>query len=159
MKAALLRGCLQVLLQSIFVRGWVHRTIIGTGESRKGEAEEMKKSTLNKFISVMVGVAMCPMMLPTTAFAANDAAASGGARRPRPSWFSLLASRKTPIRAQVRPKRLPRSPSRREKRPMRRPPTQPKPPGKAPNLRLRKLTARAIPASRPHSTQHRNTRR
>ncbi len=26
----------------------------------------------------MVGVAMCPMMLPTTAFAANDAAASGG---------------------------------------------------------------------------------
>ena len=36
----------------------------------------MKKSTINKFISVMVGVAMCPMMLPTAAFAANGGAAS-----------------------------------------------------------------------------------
>ena len=36
----------------------------------------MKKSTINKFISVMVGVAMCPMMLPTAAFAANDGTTS-----------------------------------------------------------------------------------
>ena len=45
-------------------------------ESRKGEAGEMKKSTINKFISVMVGVAMCPMMLPTAAFAAGDSTTS-----------------------------------------------------------------------------------
>lgn len=36
----------------------------------------MKKSTINKFISVMVGVAMCPIMLPTAAFAANGGATS-----------------------------------------------------------------------------------
>ena len=45
-------------------------------ESRKGEAGEMKKSTINKLISVMAGVAMCPMMLPIAAFAANGGAAS-----------------------------------------------------------------------------------
>lgn len=32
----------------------------------------MKISTKNKFISVLMGVAMCPMMLPTAAFAADD---------------------------------------------------------------------------------------
>ena len=37
----------------------------------------MKISTKNKFISVLMGVAMCPMMLPTVAFAADDAAALG----------------------------------------------------------------------------------
>ena len=37
----------------------------------------MKISTKNKFISVLMGVAMCPMMLPTAAFAADDDAAPG----------------------------------------------------------------------------------
>ena len=37
----------------------------------------MKISTKNKFISVLMGVAMCPMMLPTVAFAADDDAAPG----------------------------------------------------------------------------------
>ena len=36
----------------------------------------MKMSNKNKFISGLVGVAMCPMMLPTTAFATDDGAAS-----------------------------------------------------------------------------------
>ena len=36
----------------------------------------MKMSNINKFISGLLGVAMCPMMLPTTAFAADDGAAS-----------------------------------------------------------------------------------
>ena len=37
----------------------------------------MKTSNANKVISVLVSVAMCPMMLPTAAFAAeNDAASS-----------------------------------------------------------------------------------
>lgn len=35
----------------------------------------MKMSNKNKFISGLVGVAMCPMMLPTAAFAADDGAA------------------------------------------------------------------------------------
>ena len=39
----------------------------------------MKISTKNKFISVLMGVAMCPMMLPTAAFAAeNEDTLSGG---------------------------------------------------------------------------------
>lgn len=38
----------------------------------------MKMSNKNKFISGLLGVAMCPMMLPTAAFAADDGAASGG---------------------------------------------------------------------------------
>ena len=36
----------------------------------------MKMSNKNKFISGLVGVAMCPMMLPATAFATDDGAAS-----------------------------------------------------------------------------------
>ena len=36
----------------------------------------MKMSNKNKFISGLLGVAMCPMMLPTAAFAADDVAAS-----------------------------------------------------------------------------------
>ena len=36
----------------------------------------MKMSNKNKFISCLVGVAMCPMMLPTTAFATDDGTAS-----------------------------------------------------------------------------------
>lgn len=44
----------------------------GNKENRKENAEEMKISTKNKFISVLMGVAMCPMMLPTAAFAADD---------------------------------------------------------------------------------------
>ena len=36
----------------------------------------MKMSNINKFISSLLGVAMCPMMLPTAAFAADDGAAS-----------------------------------------------------------------------------------
>lgn len=32
----------------------------------------MKMSNKNKFISGLLGVAMCPMMLPTAAFAADD---------------------------------------------------------------------------------------
>lgn len=43
----------------------------------------MKMSNKNKFISGLVGVAMCPMMLPTAAFAADDGAASGGVRHSR----------------------------------------------------------------------------
>lgn len=38
----------------------------------------MKMSNINKFISGLLGVAMCPMMLPTAAFAADDGAASEG---------------------------------------------------------------------------------
>lgn len=38
----------------------------------------MKMSNKNKLISGLVGVAMCPMMLPTAAFAADDGAVSGG---------------------------------------------------------------------------------
>lgn len=45
-------------------------------ENRKGVAQEMKMSNKNKFISGLLGVAMCPMMLPTVAFAADDGAAS-----------------------------------------------------------------------------------
>lgn len=36
----------------------------------------MKMSNINKFISGLLGVAMCPMMLPTAAFAADDGAVS-----------------------------------------------------------------------------------
>ena len=36
----------------------------------------MKTSNANKVISVLVSVAMCPMMLPTAAFAAENGAAS-----------------------------------------------------------------------------------
>ena len=42
----------------------------------------MKMSNKNKFISGLVGIAMCPMMLPTAAFAADDGAASGGSSSP-----------------------------------------------------------------------------
>lgn len=46
--------------------------------NRREDAEDMKTSNANKVISVLVSVAMCPMMLPTAAFAAeNDAASSG----------------------------------------------------------------------------------
>ena len=38
----------------------------------------MRKSNANKVIPVIVSVAMCPMMLPTAAFAADDDAVSGG---------------------------------------------------------------------------------
>ena len=45
--------------------------------NRREDAEDMKTSNANKVISVLVSVAMCPMMLPTAAFAAeNDAASS-----------------------------------------------------------------------------------
>ena len=42
----------------------------------------MKTSTKNKCISVLMSVAMCPMMLPTAAFAADDGAASGVSSSP-----------------------------------------------------------------------------
>ena len=42
----------------------------------------MKISAKNKFISVLMGVAMCPMMLPTAAFAADDDATSGVSSSP-----------------------------------------------------------------------------
>lgn len=42
----------------------------------------MKMSNKNKFISGLLGVAMCPMMLPTAAFAADDGAASGDSSSP-----------------------------------------------------------------------------
>lgn len=79
----------------------------------------MKMSNKNKFISGLLGVAMCPMMLPTAAFAADDGAASGVSSSPT-ELISLL-SRKAPIRVQAQAIRLPRSPNRRVKRPMRRP--------------------------------------
>lgn len=37
----------------------------------------MKASNANKVISVLLSVAMCPMMVPSAAFAAEDDAASG----------------------------------------------------------------------------------
>lgn len=43
---------------------------------RKGDAKEMKASNANKVISVLLSVAMCPMMVPSAAFAADDDAAS-----------------------------------------------------------------------------------
>lgn len=42
----------------------------------------MKMSNKNKFISGLLGVAMCPMMLPTAAFAADDGAASKDSSSP-----------------------------------------------------------------------------
>lgn len=42
----------------------------------------MKMSNKNKFISGLLGVAMCPMMLPTAAFAADDSAASEDSSSP-----------------------------------------------------------------------------
>lgn len=42
----------------------------------------MKMSNKNKFISGLLGVAMCPMMLPTAAFAADDGAASEDSSSP-----------------------------------------------------------------------------
>ena len=45
--------------------------------NRREDAEDMKTSNANKVISVLVSVVMCPMMLPTAAFAAeNDATSS-----------------------------------------------------------------------------------
>ena len=44
---------------------------------RKEDAKEMKASNANKVISVLLSVAMCPMMVPSAAFAAEDDAASG----------------------------------------------------------------------------------
>lgn len=55
-----------------------HKAIIRSKENRKEDGEEMKTSTKNKCISVLMSVAMCPMMLPTAAFAADDGVASGG---------------------------------------------------------------------------------
>ena len=43
---------------------------------RKEDAREMKASNANKVISVLLSVAMCPMMVPSAAFAADDDAAS-----------------------------------------------------------------------------------
>ena len=58
----------------------------------------MKMSNKNKFISGLLGVAMCPMMLPTAAFAADDGAASEDSSSPT-ELISLLSSRKALIRA------------------------------------------------------------
>ncbi len=44
---------------------------------RKEDAREIKASNANKVISVLLSVAMCPMMVPSAAFAAEDDAASG----------------------------------------------------------------------------------
>lgn len=43
---------------------------------RKEDAREMKVSNANKIVSVLLSVAMCPMMVPSAAFAAEDDAAS-----------------------------------------------------------------------------------
>ena len=42
------------------------------------DEREMKTSNANKVISVLMSVAMCPMMVPSAAFAADDDTASGG---------------------------------------------------------------------------------
>ena len=42
----------------------------------------MKISNKSKFISVLMGVALCPLMLPTVAFAAGNGAASGVSSSP-----------------------------------------------------------------------------
>lgn len=78
----------------------------------------MKMSNINKFISGLLGVAMCPMMLPTAAFAADDGAASEVSSSP--TELIQSSERKALIRAQAQAIRLPRSPNRRVKRPMRR---------------------------------------
>lgn len=49
-----------------------------------GDEREMKTSNANKVISVLMSVAMCPMMVPSAAFAADDDTASGG------GWFLIL---------------------------------------------------------------------
>lgn len=82
----------------------------------------MKMSNKNKFISGLLGVAMCPMMLPTAAFAADDGAASEDSS----SSTELIQSSESEgtIRMQAQAIRLASSPNRRVKRPMRRPAKQ-----------------------------------
>ena len=62
--------------------GRINKTIVGNRENRKEDAEEMKISNKSKFISVLIGAAMCPMVLPTAAFAAGAGAASGVSSSP-----------------------------------------------------------------------------
>ena len=56
---------------------------VGIEESGKEDEREMKTSNANKVISVLMSVAMCPMMVPSAAFAADDDTASGGVPHPR----------------------------------------------------------------------------
>lgn len=51
---------------------------VGIEENGKEDEREMKTSNANKVISVLMSVAMCPMMVPSAAFAADDDTASGG---------------------------------------------------------------------------------
>ena len=51
---------------------------VGIEENGKEDEKEMKTSNANKVISVLMSVAMCPMMVPSAAFAADDDTASGG---------------------------------------------------------------------------------
>lgn len=51
---------------------------VGIEESGKEDEREMKTSNANKVISVLMSVAMCPMLVPSAAFAADDDTASGG---------------------------------------------------------------------------------
>lgn len=46
----------------------------------------MKASNANKVISVLLSVAMCPMMVPSAAFAADDDAASGASSPSEQTW-------------------------------------------------------------------------
>ena len=56
---------------------------VGIEENGKEDEREMKTSNANKVISVLMSVAMCPMMVPSAAFAADDDTASGGVPHPR----------------------------------------------------------------------------
>lgn len=60
----------------------INKTIVGNRENRKEDAEEMKISNKSKFISVLIGAAICPMVLPTAAFAAGAGVASGVSSSP-----------------------------------------------------------------------------
>ena len=51
---------------------------VGIEENGKEDEKEMRTSNANKVISVLMSVAMCPMMVPSAAFAADDDTASGG---------------------------------------------------------------------------------
>lgn len=67
----------------------------------------MKISNKSKFISVLMGVALCPMMLPTAAFAAGAGAASGVSSSP--AELTQPEGTESAI-AEVNGKRLPQPP-------------------------------------------------
>lgn len=57
-------------------------------ENGKEDEREMKTSNANKVISVLMSVAMCPMMVPSAAFAADDGTTSGASSQAKQTQFS-----------------------------------------------------------------------